>query len=226
MRWRCQSQLHSAPVCINIKFQSYFTNASTQLLFHDCTHKYPSKISQLSHTQKGEGLIDWRSVHAVWILTTRCCCVLHTVYNIINIVSFLMISWNGTQYLPLFMLPPHIFSASLVQHSPLSLEHCCPFIHLQYRFYTHLWLSLCGCTFFSSASCFQLLHSSTHYICIHSILPFTPSPQAHLPSSFFCQMYDSWFQRSDWYMNILRGPNINFLEGNKEGDGEWAVIGV
>lgn len=26
-------------------------------------------------------------------------------------------------------------------------------------------------------------------------------------------------------MNILRGPNINFLEGNKEGDGEKAVIG-
>lgn len=27
-------------------------------------------------------------------------------------------------------------------------------------------------------------------------------------------------------MNILRGPNINFLEGNKEGDGgKRAVIG-
>lgn len=26
-------------------------------------------------------------------------------------------------------------------------------------------------------------------------------------------------------MNILKGPNIIFLEGNKEGDGERAVIG-
>lgn len=101
-------------------------------------------------------------------------------------------------------------------------------LHLHYHFYTHLWLPLCG----STPSLF-LLHvssfSTSPLITSVSIPSFlSHPPPAHLPSSifnlfFFCQMYDSWFQRSD--MNILRGPNIHFLEGNKEGDGERAVIG-
>lgn len=64
--------------------------------------------------------------HAVWILTTRCCRVLHTVSNSINIVVFVLffndfLKWNSV-FASFHAASSNVFSASLVQHFPLSLE--------------------------------------------------------------------------------------------------------
>lgn len=51
---------------------------------------------------------------------------------------------------------------------------------------------------------------------LSNLLP--PHPPPPLLSQFF-QMYDSWFQRSDWDMNILLEPNIIFWVKRKQGMG-------
>lgn len=141
----------------------------------------PEKLSALAHSKRGGAC---RQVFSPCSLDSHhkmlpCMTQFHNIINIAVVFLNNFLNWN-TVFAAFHASSSNAFSASLVQHSPLSVEPCWPFIHRQCPFYTHLWTPLCGstlyfCYIFLAPPLLRSLH----------LYPFHPSFHTLPPAQFF-----------------------------------------